>query len=630
MANQDMSGPQGARKKRARTGCLRCRTRRRKCDERKPRCQRCLDADAECSYGPRLSFLQKNAITAPDIRSTPLDGKYNDTRNYSKIQFVGGEQIRQKDASPSKTSQPLIPSTLSPGGEDTFICDSPSLRSDLEPITISTRINEPSSFGSSSDNTYRGDDTTVAKSLDPQIPDDLSLHHHENSQDQNMMRQGDSFEIALDVLMTLGVGDHRADTPVQGTPNTGGFEEDNALLPLPTLETLGDTGPLSHRVAEQLSMGRSIELLRHYRYKIAPWLDICDTKQTFGLVIPHLAMRSDLSFDALLELCRASYKIHHYHIGSAGSPMTTDTSHLTDPIENFLEQSKPWEVNLWPILAATKKFLTDPPEAWDDALRKSNFLQKTYSHILESSPPNILNVHMLWLLARLGTAAALLKESSPFLNSNILKSLLQSSSQRGSNMGHTEYYAHETLALCAEVLEFAFGDQDVASSFDTEPPKPRAVRWKSIVNQLNDWYSNRPPIFHSVIELNDEKNPFPIIYFTNGTAVFANQLYHTAMMLILAHKPRTVQLEQRRTPSLSQLWHAHRICSIAINNNRCECWDPCLLASFYVAARQMTHESQHRELLHGFEHIGSLGWPVNGFIDQLKQEWNTSEPPTVG
>lgn len=361
-------------------------------------------------------------------------------------------------------------------------------------------------------------------------------------------------------------------------------------------------------------------------------------------------MRSDLSFEALLELCSASYKIHHYHIGSTGSPMAIDTSHLTDPIDNCLEQPpyKPWEVNLWPILAATKKFLTDPPEAWDDVLRKNNYLQKTYGHIFETSPPNVLNVHMLWLLARLGkcvhywpwveeyvlimlgTAAALLKESSPFLNSGILRSLLQSSSQRGPNMGHTEYYAHETLALCAEVLEFSFGDQDMASSFDTEPPKPRAVRWKSIVNRLNDWYSNRPPIFLSVIELNDEKYPFPIIYFTNGTAVFANQLYHTAMMLMLAHKPRTVQLEQRRTPSLSQLWHAHRICSIAINNNRCECWDPCLLASFYVAARQMTHESQHREILHGFEHTGSLGWPVNSFIDQLKQEWNASEPPAVG
>lgn len=33
-------------------------------DEGKPRCQRCIDGGFECQYGTRLSFLQKNAITA--------------------------------------------------------------------------------------------------------------------------------------------------------------------------------------------------------------------------------------------------------------------------------------------------------------------------------------------------------------------------------------------------------------------------------------------------------------------------------------------------------------------------------------------------------------------------------------
>lgn len=228
-----------------------------------------------------------------------------------------------------------------------------------------------------------------------------------------------------------------------------------------------------------------------------------------------------------------------------------------------------------------------------------------------------------------GTAAALVKESSPSVNSNILRPLLQNSSRKVSDVGYSEHYAHGALILCAEALEFSFGDPYAASCLDIEPPESPAFRWKSILNKLDDWYAHRPPIFHPVIELNDEKAPFSIIYFANGMATFANQLYHTAMMLILAHKPRTAQLEQRRTPYLSQLWHAQRICSIAINNNRCECWDLCLVASFYVAARQMTHESQQRAVLHGFENIGTLGWLVNGFINRLKQEWNASEPPAI-
>ncbi|KAK2053182.1 hypothetical protein LY76DRAFT_292834 [Colletotrichum caudatum] len=37
------AGPPRQRRQRTRTGCLKCRVRRRKCDEGKPRCQRCID-----------------------------------------------------------------------------------------------------------------------------------------------------------------------------------------------------------------------------------------------------------------------------------------------------------------------------------------------------------------------------------------------------------------------------------------------------------------------------------------------------------------------------------------------------------------------------------------------------------
>lgn len=331
---------------------------------------------------------------------------------------MDGDLAPSKDAGLGKNCRALIHSPLSSEGENTFICE--PLRSDLEQTTTSTRINEPPTFCSGSDDTCREDDTTVAKSLDSQIPHDTSLCHHEDShQDQNMTRQGDGFEIARDVLMTLGAGDHEAYTSAHVGPNTGDSEGGNLLSPLLNLKSIGNIGPAGHRVALQLSTGRSVELLRHYRYKIAPWvrqtsllvyaggrrltceikLDMCDMKQTFGLVVPHLAMRSDLSFDALLELCSASYNIHHDHTDSSNSPMETRTCDLTHTIQNSIEHSQPWEVNLWSILAATKNFLADPPESWEDTLSKNNILHEAF---LERSSSNDLNACMVWLLARLG------------------------------------------------------------------------------------------------------------------------------------------------------------------------------------------------------------------------------------
>lgn len=229
------------------------------------------------------------------------------------------------------------------------------------------------------------------------------------------------------------------------------------------------------------------------------------------------------------------------------------------------------------------------------------------------------------LLILVGVSVALLKATTSTINSSLLRNRLENSLGKGRKTGNSSlHFAHEPLVLCNEVLDFAFGDEEVAISLNTEPTKPRAVRWKSIVDNLSDWYTKRPSTFRPVIEISNDEFSFPIIYFTSSAATFANQLYHTAMMLILAHKPRILQLDQRRSSSLSQLWHAQRICGIAINNNRCECWDPCLLTSFYLAAQRMTHESQQREILLGFKHISTLGWRTDEFIERLNQDWHTS------
>ncbi|KAK5064972.1 hypothetical protein LTR84_000807 [Exophiala bonariae] len=45
------------RSKRVKTGCLTCRTRRRKCDEQKPKCANCIGKSLSCRYGPNLTFV---------------------------------------------------------------------------------------------------------------------------------------------------------------------------------------------------------------------------------------------------------------------------------------------------------------------------------------------------------------------------------------------------------------------------------------------------------------------------------------------------------------------------------------------------------------------------------------------
>ncbi|KAL7913976.1 hypothetical protein GGI35DRAFT_231380 [Trichoderma velutinum] len=400
MAHQETASPNRVQKKRARTGCLRCRTRRRKCDEHKPRCQRCIDAEAECVYGSRLSFLQKNAFTlSSKSQNDAPPRKPGGPPKYSKVQFVDNGSAQQKETGRNEESQISIPSPLSVERESNVTYnDSPSNNG---PVAIpSTSSGEQQSLYLGSNNLYHDYDRNAEKDQDVQAQNEATPHLIEDGQDQDRgIRQGDSYEIALDVLMTLGTGDPGADTPTPAALVLGDIEEINLSSPPSILKIIDDLGPIGVQVANQLSLSRTIELLRHYRYKIAPWLDMCDMGQTFGLVIPHLAMRSDMLFHALLKLCATSYSATLYSSMSTNSP-TSDSNHLLCPVEYHLEHAKMWEVKLWSVLTAAEGFLVDPPKSWDNVLARNNFLQIVYTQMAENSPFRVLNERMLWLLAR--------------------------------------------------------------------------------------------------------------------------------------------------------------------------------------------------------------------------------------
>lgn len=186
-------------------------------------------------------------------------------------------------------------------------------------------------------------------------------------------------------------------------------------------------------------------------------------------------------------------------------------------------------------------------------------------------------------------------------------------------------FAHRPLWLCARAVEFMHDEEP-------SPRRPSLHAWMHLVGELEQWYQERPQGFQPMLELEEDDQDcelgqdFPVVLFANGAGVFANQLYHTAMLLLLHSRPRTAPMAGFNYAAMSPLRHAQRICSIALNNERRECWDPCLLASFLVAARRMTHESQQQEILRGFERIQNVtGWDVSGLLHGLQAEWEVPQ-----
>jgi hypothetical protein len=151
--------------------------------------------------------------------------------------------------------------------------------------------------------------------------------------------------------------------------------------------------------------------------------------------------------------------------------------------------------------------------------------------------------------------------------------------------------------------------------------------WRHHMNELERWRKQRHEGFRPIMELPstsvEPDSSFPTILFTNGAGIFGNQLYHTSMLFLLLDKPRTIRLNYLPPFVLSPLWHAQRICSISMNNDRRECWDPCLLASFLFAAKRMTHEHQQQDILRGLNRIQSLtGWNIREHVAELRGKWS--------
>ncbi|OOF90229.1 hypothetical protein ASPCADRAFT_135342 [Aspergillus carbonarius ITEM 5010] len=267
------------------------------------------------------------------------------------------------------------------------------------------------------------------------------------------------------------------------------------------------------------------------------------------------------------------------------------------------------EVALMEVLWEVKDLVVDVSRGWTKRTITGGKTRVVESLVHRAFSPGIEG-SVYWLFVRLGLSVALANDE-PIQVQLPLCSMpdLSTLSRMESVQNKTRTYAHIILWLCGNAL-MVYHHQHAA---------PR--QWLEVFEHLDQWYHLRPTEFQPMVDSTDGPG-FPLLLFVNGAGILCNQLYHTAMLLLLQCKPRTALLNLQ-SPTLSPLWHAQRICGIAMNNDRRESWDPCLIASFLVAARRMTHEAQQTEILQGLERVGVItGWRVDEYLMQLREDWS--------
>ncbi|KAJ5337574.1 hypothetical protein N7452_004302 [Penicillium brevicompactum] len=247
--------------------------------------------------------------------------------------------------------------------------------------------------------------------------------------------------------------------------------------------------------------------------------------------------------------------------------------------------------------------------------------QKLLSAVSSHAVGRDLNSAMYWLFLRLDLGFALATDGDTRVPLPSAFPYLTEVDMVADPFEMVFYYAYRPLWLSARAVQFVHSEE-------VSPDRPPLHVWMGLVEELEQWYRERPQGFQPMLELDMDHQlagpemTLPVVLFANGAGLFGNQLYHTAMLILLHNRPRTARMGDFHSFAMSPLWHAQRICGIALHNDRRECWDPCLLASFLMAARRMTHESQQRVVIRAFERIRIVtGWDTSGCLHKLQAEW---------
>lgn len=161
----------------------------------------------------------------------------------------------------------------------------------------------------------------------------------------------------------------------------------------------------------------------------------------------------------------------------------------------------------------------------------------------------------------------------------------------------------------------------------------QTTEWTTLLEGLWRWYSSRPTEMQALVEIGDshegEEAVFPTILFTASVGISVNMSYHAAMFLLLTHWPSSIFLVDcfnsigADPAQMSATGHARRVCGIAINSDpeHTKCWDPCMIASFALAARSTTLPSQRNEILSCLNQVRMAGWRIDGLVRRLRDGW---------
>ncbi|KAL5352800.1 hypothetical protein ACLOAV_002748 [Pseudogymnoascus australis] len=253
-----------AGKQRVRTGCLTCRRRRRKCDEQKPRCENCEAKGFSCRYGADLSFV---SVSNPRLQQS--NGPLNATvQGYSTITFVDDDDAPLASTPPER--------------DEGILCQhTPAREVENDTATaLDVGIAQRSIDGPAPQQGNNSRATSTAPVDVTSYPVRCPLVHSDSLEQS----------IPLNTLNHL-INDSRRALTCRTLNNSHNRTYSESTF--------------SNRPVDRQGLTNGVQetgLLRHFRYNLAPWIDVGDPGCFFGIKVMLLATANRSLLAALLAL----------------------------------------------------------------------------------------------------------------------------------------------------------------------------------------------------------------------------------------------------------------------------------------------------------------------------------------
>ncbi|OQD89053.1 hypothetical protein PENANT_c003G00081 [Penicillium antarcticum] len=350
------------------------------------------------------------------------------------------------------------------------------------------------------------------------------------------------------------------------------------------------------------------DLLRHFRYYVGPWIDTGDPELPFGLQVLLLSRTNRALQAAVLSLSAGQRLL----LPLATSEDVESSRRFRRKAKESLAVEPDLARNAGQTLLMLQDVLPAGPQQW------RNILMHNLAGCITSSKPPLIPFRSL--LRRDGTLIHHPQSQiQPQTVNRVYKNI---------------------LCLLGHCLSLIYGDFEMPSRQATAPePAFPSLRqshflseWTFLWTDCQKWYNERPVDVQQIVDIRggeadqidpDHNSSFPILIYTTPMALVANVVYHMTSLLLLTHKPRLLKSLPGPRCYTSHIWHAQSIAGVAASNDSPEQWDPILVASLLIIARDMTHESQQAVLLERLARItGTTGIKLDHETEALQATWN--------